>query len=122
MEIMRDKLTAVDPIYINIPSGSKEHQQLKGCKKPTVNIKMIGLNYKFECGPTAREVLTVISGVVCGECLVDPVCKVVCSEYLDTYKSMVQWLNDNEHKYTAGELNYLGILDRIEGLVEQARR
>lgn len=82
-----------------------------------INMKMVGLDYMFECGPTAREVLTVITAHVCGDCLVNVMCNVVCSNYLDTYRKMVEWLNDNEHR----EVNGLEILYRIEGLIEQAR-
>lgn len=93
-----DRELAVDPVYVNVPPSSKEHKQLKGCNKPTINIKMIGLNYKFESGPTAREVLTAVTIEVCEPCLVDSVCNVVCSKYFDTYREMVQWLNDNNER------------------------
>jgi len=82
-----------------------------------INMKMVGLDYMFECGPTAKEVLTVISKYVCGGCLVDTVCNVVCSDYMGIYRKMVEWLNKNEHR----TVNGLEILDRIEGLVGQAR-
>jgi len=94
---------SVDPIYISVGTESKLY------KSDLINIKMIDLDHKFECGPTAKEMLTIIIKNLCRECLVDSVCHVACTNYLDSYRWMVEWLNENEHRRVSG----LEILDKL---------
>jgi len=103
---MNIRSISVDPIYISDPRDEDD---------PTlINIRMIGLNYKFKCGPNAKEILATITKNLCGECLVDSVCNVVCTNYLDSYRWMVEWLNANEHRKVSG----LEILDKLDEVIE----
>jgi hypothetical protein len=98
---MSIRSTEVDPIYISDLRKEDHPSQ--------INIKMINLSYKFKCGPTAREILTTITKNLCGECLVDSMCNVACTNYLDSYRWMVEWLNENEYR----QVNGLEILDKL---------
>ena len=79
-----------------------------------MNLKMIGLDYKFECGQTAKEVLTIITKKICNGCLVNPMCNVVCPWFMFTYREVVRWLNENEHRKVTG-LEVLEVLMEIVG-------
>ena len=79
-----------------------------------INMKMVGLDYMFECGPTAREVLTVVTAHICEVCLVNVMCNVVCSDYLGTYREMVEWLNENDHR----TVNGLEIIEKVREVME----
>ena len=102
---MSIRSTEVDPIYIS-DLRKEDHPSL-------IRIKMIGLGHKFECGPTAKEMLTIIIKNLCRECLIDSVCHVACTNYLDSYRWMVEWLNENEHRKVSG----LEILDKLDEVI-----
>jgi len=79
-----------------------------------IRLKMIGLDYMFECGLSAKEVLINVSKTICTGCLINPTCGVVCPGFLFTYREIVEWLNKNEDRQVNG-LEVLEVLMEIAG-------
>ena len=79
-----------------------------------INLKMIGLDHRFECGLSAKEVLINVSKTICNGCLVNPSCNVVCPGFIFTYREIVQWLNNKEDTQVSG-LEVLEVLMEIAG-------
>jgi hypothetical protein len=79
-----------------------------------INLKMIGLDYRFDCGLTAKEVLLNISKTICSDCIVDPMCNVVCPHFIFAYREIFQWLNNKEDTKVSG-LEVLEVLMEIAG-------
>lgn len=113
--ISEKKLESAGPLWIldeNYDESGGGDLLMNGTNM--MNLKMIGLDYKFECGQTAKEVLTIITKKICNGCLVNPMCNVVCPWFMFTYREVVRWLNENEHRKVTG-LEVLEVLMEIVG-------
>ena len=103
--ISEKKLESAGPLWVSAGEYKKGGD---------IRLKMVGLYHEFECGLSSKEVLINVSKTICNGCLVNPMCNVVCPWFMFTYREVVRWLNENEHRKVTG-LEVLEVLMEIVG-------